>query len=566
MRLLRLKIKNFAIIREIDVEFKFGFTVLTGETGAGKTIIIDALNLALGDKASTSVVRAESDYAVVECTFQLNGAKSSLTNYLRSKHIDTESNLLTFRREIQVNGRSKAWINGKPCPITVLKEAGDLLVDLHGQHDHQSLLNQDSHIDFLDAYGDYNELISGAKNLWQKLRLLKERYEIQEQKRKLNKEKRELWEFQLEEIQKVAPKRGEYEELLKEKTLLENAEKIHTMSEEIIGALYENDDALYHRILGIIKKFVSMNKVHPAFDDQINHLEQAQYLFQDIASQISKFARDLQFDPVRLEKINQRIYLLQQIMKKYGPEISDIISHGEKLQMNLNEDDGLDVEIRRLAKEIGEATSQFSRVVRLLSQKRTEQAVDLESALEKVLNRLGITGSRFKVEIRQDADPHGWAIIDGKNVSANEKGIDRVAFLISTNPGEPLRPLVEIVSGGEISRIMLALKSILAGRDRIPVLIFDEIDIGISGHIARIVGEELRDLAKYHQILCITHLPQIAGLGMDHLRVNKVTVDGRSSTQIDHLSKEERIEEIAKLIGGKSISKTTRQQARELLN
>ncbi|MDD5766009.1 MAG: AAA family ATPase, partial [Candidatus Marinimicrobia bacterium] len=318
MKLLRLKIENFAIIKQIDMEFKSGFTVMTGETGAGKSIIIEALNLALGDKASQTVIRSGEESASVECVFQFNLQNPRLTAFFRSKEIDTKRESLILRREISNNGRSKAWINGKSCPVSLLKEIGDRLVDLHGQHDHQSLLNEDTHIDFLDAYGNYAELLVEVKSFWQHMRSVQESLNILEERRKINREKRELWEFQLDEIQKIAPKSGEIEELTQTKILLENAEKIHVIADELTNALYENDDALYHRTVEIGRKLSNLCRLYPMFGNYLTKLEESQYLFQEISNQLTNFASGLEFDPLHLEKINQRLYSLQQLLKKYG--------------------------------------------------------------------------------------------------------------------------------------------------------------------------------------------------------------------------------------------------------
>ncbi|PIS30783.1 MAG: DNA repair protein RecN [Candidatus Marinimicrobia bacterium CG08_land_8_20_14_0_20_45_22] len=566
MRLLRLKIENFAIIKQIDIEFKSGFTVMTGETGAGKSIIIEALNLALGDKASQTVIRSGEEFASVECVFQLDRKNPRLVAFFQSKKIDTERESLILRREISYTGRSKAWINGKSFPVSLLKEIGDRLVDLHGQHDHQSLLNEETHIDFLDSYGNYAELLTEVKSCWQHLRLVQDSLNILEQRRKINHEKRELWEFQIDEIQKVDPKSGEFEELTQTKTLLENAEKIHGIAEELTNALYENDASLYHRIVEVEKKLGNLCRLSPMFVNYLTKLEESQYLFQEISNQLTNFASGLQYDPLQLEKINQRLYSLQQLMRKYGPGLDDVMAYAEQVRKNLAEDDGSDIELARLTKEVKAATENYMASANRLSERRKEESIHLESKLDSALNRLGIKGSLFKVQIDPICEVIERTVSEPSNHFMGEKGIDHVVFHICTNPGEPLRPLADIVSGGEVSRIMLGLKSILAGRDQIPVLIFDEIDTGISGRIARIVGEELRELAKFHQIICITHLPQIAGLGLDHLSVQKITDNGRSATQIIRLSHGERIKEIATMIGGKSISQTTLRQAEELLS
>ncbi len=565
MSLTRLKIKNFAIIDRIDISFKPGFTVITGETGAGKSIIIDALNFSLGGKTSASMIRFGSKTATIECNFDCDVKNFPVFSFIKSKGLAAGKGSLTLKRELYSSGRSKAWINGKLCPNSVLKEVGNLLVDLHGQHDHQSLLNEDNHISFMDAFGDYQEQIEKVSVLWYKLKNLKEQRNILGQKLKINKEKRELWEFQYKEIQTVNPKENEYNELLKEKALLENSEKIHQVSTELINNLYEGDDTFYQKIQEVSKNLRVLNDINKSFTNYLTKLEDVQYLFQELSNYLSQYSSEIQHDPLRLEAINQRLYSLQQLMKKYGSTIKEVIDYKNEISGNLNDDEGLEQELSKLDKNIKEAVTNYSSAALSLSQKREEQAEILEKELQKALSRLGIKGSRFKVHLEYVPDPNGCVHVAGQTYKGDSTGVDKIAFEISTNPGEPLKPLISIISGGEVSRIMLALKSILAGRDQIPVLVFDEIDSGISGKIAHVVGEELRELGKVHQVICITHLPQIAGLGDDHLSVNKVTKDGRSLTQIERLSKGERVEEIAKLIGGKMITEASLQQARELL-
>lgn len=565
MSLTLLKIRNFAIIDKIEISFKPGFTVITGETGAGKSIIIDALNFSLGEKTSASMIRSGSEMALIECTFDCDVENSTAISFVKSKRLAICKSSVTLKRELYSSGRSKAWINGKSCSNSVLKEAGNLLVDLHGQHDHQSLLNEDNHISFMDAFGDYQDQIEKVSILWHKLKNLKEQRDILVQKWKINKEKRELWEFQYREIQTVNPKEGEYDELVKEKALLENSEKIHQISTELTHALYEGDDTLYQKIQEVSKSLRVLNDINGSFNNYFTKLEETQYLFQEISNQLSQYCNEVKYDPLRLEKINQRLYSLQQLMKKYGSTLKEVIDYKNEVSGNLNDDEGLGQKLSKLDKNISEAVTNYSSAALSLSQKREEQAEILEKELEKALIRLGIKGSRFKVRLEYVPDPNGWVHVAGQTYQGDSTGVDKIAFEISTNPGEPLKPLINIVSGGEVSRIMLALKSILAGRDQIPVLIFDEIDSGISGKIAHVVGEELRELGKVHQVICITHLPQIASLGDDHLSVNKVTKDERSLTQIERLSKGERVEEIAKLIGGKVVTETNLKQARELL-
>ena len=565
MSLTKLKIKNFAIIDHIEIEFDAGLTILTGETGAGKSIIIDALNLALGEKASPNVIRAKAETATVECTFALDNLSPSAQKILQDHDLIRNDHKLTLKREVSLTGRSHAWINGQTCLLNVLKEVGNQLVDLHGQHDHQSLLNPETHIDFLDAFGDYSELRIKTAQQFNDLKLLYDRRNLLEEQLQLNREKRELWEFQLNEIQKVAPQENEYDDLIQEKTILENTAKIQQLSSDLAFQMLESGDSIYNQLQNVLKQLANLQNITGSFTDQLTRLEESQYLFQEIARQIARFGEDLQFNPTRLEIVNQRLFSLQQLMKKYGLTLTDVIARRQKLESSLNESDDLAAQIVKNDALIKQQLEKFNQSARRLSEKRLQSAQLFKSAIEKVLERLGIVGADFAVRLELMPDPNGWIVIDGQKYKAEPSGIDRVSFEISTNRGEPRRPLAEIVSGGEVSRIMLAIKGILAGRDQIAVLIFDEIDTGISGKIARKVGEELHELAKVHQVVCITHLPQIAGLADEHFSVEKITTSGRSQTQIRKLQHEQRVAEIAKLIGGRSITETTLKQARELM-
>jgi DNA repair protein RecN (Recombination protein N) len=566
MILHTLKIDSFAIIDNITVYFKHGFTILTGETGTGKSIIIDALNLALGEKASPTMIRSGSESAYIECIFTDIDESHPVIQFMKDNHLEFIPEQLMLRRQLYVNGRSKAWINESPCTINLLKSVGDLLVDLHGQHDHQSLLREESHIQFLDAYGDYRDLLIEVHDSFMKLSHLSERHKFIKEKRNLNRAKRELWEFQLNEIEKIDPQKDEYEQLIKEKAVLENSEKIHQIAAELTKHLYEaEDDTLYRQVLTVIKKLAVLNGIDPEFTGELNKLEDTQFLIQDLSNHLSTYTDNIQFDSARMETVNQRLYHLQQLMKKYGKTIAEVIEYREKVKHYLNEDDGLDKEIAKVEGEIDSAQKEYGTVAMELSRQRKKYAESFDKQVDQALSRLGISGSKFKVSIRYIYAADGWVDLDGRKVRGEGDGIDNIVFKISTNPGEPLRPLASIVSGGEVSRIMLAMKSILAGKDQIPVVIFDEIDTGISGKVALVVGKELRSLAEAHQVICITHLPQIAGLGDHHYKVYKVADDGRSYTKIIKLNEKQRVEEIATLIGGASITDTALQQARELL-
>ncbi|MBN2279969.1 MAG: DNA repair protein RecN [Candidatus Marinimicrobia bacterium] len=550
----KLIVNNYAIIDNIEVNFRPGFNVITGETGAGKSIVIHALNLALGQKADISKIRSGAQEAEVVSRFRIyNDLPAALQIFLKENELPFDGTTLHLKRKMFDTGRSFAWINDKPCSINLLKSLGAFLVDMHGQHAHQQLLNVETHLDYLDNYGNYDELLTTVKERWQNLNFLKNKLTLLLQKQQLNKEKQELWQFQFDEISRVDPQPGELEELEKEQKLLANAERYHELAHRITQSVYEGDETIYNQLQMIIQQLRELNAISHEFDTYLNSLEQTQYLFQELSNDVSNSADNIEYNPLRLEEISNRLEAIFRLQKKYGSNIEDIVKYKHELDEKLNQEGSLEFDIMQVRKSVKEAEKQFLDSVGKLSKVRQKTASSFEKDIENQLIKLGFQHSKFEVKINTFETP-------------NERGIDCVEFYIRTNPGEPMRPLVETVSGGEVSRIMLALKSILAAGDNIPVLIFDEIDTGISGQIARIVGEEMVNLSSNHQILCITHLPQIASLGKTHLAVRKKIVNNRSVTYMENLDEIQRVDEVAQLIGGKEVTESGLNQARELLN
>lgn len=564
--LKKLKISNFAIIDNVEVDFTKGFNVITGETGAGKSIIINALNLALGYKADISKIRVGTTDSEIEAFFLITGkVPEKLQTLLQDNDIEPKPDYLIFRRKLYDTGRSSAWINDKPCPINLLKTAGTYIVDMHGQHAHQQLLNPDTHIEYLDNFGDYHGLLQQVENFWTRLINLSEKLENLEERRKLNQEKRELWQFQYDEIAKINPRPGEIEELDKEQNLLENAERYHQLANSVVEFVYEGDDTLYNHLQEVIGQVRELNRINPEFDEYLKSLEQSQFLFQELAGDIARTANDIEYDSKRLEEINNRLFDLNKLQKKYNPDLQEILYYQKELDEKLNLDGSLDIDIKKLRKELAEIRQEYIDSCVKLSEARKNTAVGFREKIVDNLLKLGFKDSDFSVEFFRSESPKGQVEIDNQRFLSDKTGFDKVEFFIRTNVGEPMAPLADTVSGGEVSRIMLAMKSILASGDKIPVLIFDEIDTGISGHIARIVGEEMLNLSQNHQILCITHLPQIASLGNYHIAVKKKIADHRSLTYIEQLAADQRVEEIAKLIAGKEITESGLSQARELI-
>jgi len=550
----KLIVNNYAIIDNIEVDFQPGFNVITGETGAGKSIVINALNLALGYKADISKIRSGAKESEIVSQFKINSdLPDSIQSLLAVNEIENNNSHITLRRKLFDTGRSSAWINNKSCSINLLKTIGAFIVDMHGQHAHQQLLNVETHLDYLDNFGEYGNLLLTVKNHWNSLNNLKDSLKLLQQRQKLNKEKQELWQFQFDEISKVNPQSGEMEVLEKEQKLLVNAERYHELANNVTSQVYEGDETLYSHLQSIIQQVREMNSISSEFDAYIESLEQTNYLLQELSTDVSNSAHSVEFNPIRLEDVNNRLSELNKLQKKYNPDIEEIIKLKDLLDEKLNQEGSLDFDIQQIQKDIDKAEKDFSTATEKLSRARHKTSRRFEKEVESQLVKLGFNHSKFEVKI-------------DKLESCNETGFDKLEFYIRTNPGEPVSPLVETVSGGEVSRIMLAMKSIMASGDNIPVLIFDEIDTGISGHIARIVGEEMVNLSNNHQILCITHLPQIASLGNTHLAVKKKIVNNRSITYMENLDNDMRVDEIAQLIGGKEVSESGMNQARELLN
>lgn len=565
MYLSRLRINNFAIIKAIDVVFKKGFSVITGETGAGKSIIIDALSLALGEKSSGSVVRTGEKLAWVECYFSDVRDNLRVGDFIARNDLPDLGDELRLRREITSAGKTRSFINGRQVNLSVLRDLGNIIVDLHGQHDHQALLYDDNHIEYLDLYAGLKGSLVELRELFYRVMRVEEELKLLRDKKRLFDEKKELWRFQLQEIEKVGPEPGEYEKLVEEKKILENAERVYQLSNEVSALIYDSEDSVFERLQMVEKKLQQLCEISSGFNDYLDEISNARFLLRELSEKIAGFVSSIDFDSGRLDSINSRLFTLQQLTKKYGGSIEEVLRYKDELKEKLGEDEGLDREIEKLEKQLDKLRQEYLSCAIELSKKRRAVARDFEKRVEEILDRLGIKGAKFEVEfgyIEQSGSPYK---LNGKSVKAGPIGIDVLHFKISTNPGESLKPLSNIVSGGEVSRIMLAIKSILAGRDQIPVLIFDEIDTGISGRIARVVGEELRKLGSHHQVLCITHLPQIASLGDNHYKVEKYVEKGKTYTTIRELTFDERVKEIASLIGGKEITETNMLQAKEML-
>lgn len=560
-----LSIKNYALIADIEIGFDAGLSIITGETGAGKSILLGALGTILGDRADTTMIRAGATKAAIEGVFEISKCKS-LIHLLKEEELYQDDNQLFLRREIYDNGRTRAFINDTPVQLSIVKSVGDLLVDLHGQHEHQSLLNPKHHLSFIDEIGGFENELDYISTAFKHLKSLQRQVQELESKQAELKEKRDSYQFQLDEISKVNPLPDEEEALLEEEKVVRNGEKLFKITQNINQILYESENSVFDRLNFVHNKLEELGAIDKFFLNLKPENESARTIIDEIAKACQTYGAKIEFNPERLDTIQDRLAELSGLKKKYNRTIPELIEYKEQIFNNLSEFESFDEQGFEIQNQIGKARELLGKLCIELSSKRKAVAFKLENEIPQMLEYLGIPHSRFNVCITYQDDPDGEIRYNGENYQASANGMDVAEFRISTNAGGDVRPLVKVASGGEISRIMLALKSILAQKGQIPVLVFDEIDNGVSGRIARTVGKKLNDLANYHQVICITHLPQIASLGQNHYLVEKMEQAGNTETKIKKLSNEERTLAVAQLLAGESISEAHLRSAKELLD
>jgi len=561
--LFSLYIKNYALIQELSIEFTPGLTIITGETGAGKSILIGALNLVLGERASSDLVRTGSTKAVIEAVLK-EVHSEKLDTLLNAAEIETTTELI-LRRELSSSGQSRCFINDTPSTAALLKQAGEILIDLHGQHEHQLLLHADTHETMLDDFAQTTAEVSAYKAARATLQELhKQLVTLKKEAAEIH-EKKEILDFQLNELHALDLKNGEDEGIETEIMLLENAETLFSLSSSLNELLYDSEHSVYSSVaaaLHIVEKLAVIDK---RFDIHIEETRTAKSIIDELARFTRSYSADIDFNPTRLDSLRERQLKLQRISKKYGLTLSGLIELQNELDTKIALEGNLEEEVNHLQQQITLQRTELSILASTLSAKRLDASRKLEREIQKQLAELGIPNATFIVSITHEEDGEGEITIEGKKFSAFNSGYDRTEFLISTNPGEKPRPLIKVASGGEISRIMLAMKSALAESSKLPILIFDEIDTGISGRVAEAVGKSLKKLSRLHQIIAITHLPQIAAMAELHLQVQKSLQNDRTVTEVSALDHESRLQAIAGLISGKEISSSSLNHAAELV-
>ena len=558
------EVKDYALIEHISVEFGNGLNIITGETGAGKSILIDAMSLLLGERASTEVVRKGAQKSFVEGIFNVKGNKK-VKSLLEENDVDFNDEMI-IRREISLKGTNRCFVNDTPVNLNLVKEVGNLLVDLHGQHEHQSLLRTETHIDYLDEFGSYQEDLQQYKKLYSEL-LTKEN-ELKEFREKENsiKEKKDFYSFQIKEIDNISPQADEEEKLIEELRILENSEKLAGLTSEIYQLLYESDNSVQDALSKVRNHLQKLSEIDKTFSESLNQSDSALAQIEDISNLVRSYNSKLNLDPEEVEAKRERLGAINLLKKKFGGSVKSILEHRKKIGEEYELAENFAGKINKLSNHIFELRKSAGILAKKISQQRSQSAKLVKKGIEGTLKELGIPHPEFKTEVKNvDTEKNNGVVVDGKYIEASSKGIDKVEFLVSTNPGEDLKPLAKVASGGEVSRIMLALKSTLAKNDRLPLLIFDEIDVGVSGRIAQKVGNTLKNLASFHQIISITHLPQIASLADHHYSIEKIAQNERIISSIKKLPASERITEVAKLLSGEKITEASLKSARELI-
>ncbi len=549
--LLRIKIKDYAIIDDVEVEFSDGFNVFTGESGVGKSIIVDALGFSLGDRADSSVVRTGAQKAIVEAVFNITD--ENILNKIKSLGFDIDGNELIIRREYDTSGRNKITINGFSESVSRVSELSEVLVDFHGQHEHQSLLNQKTHIDYLDAFGKFLKDREVIANLYCSVIDLKNK--INELSEILSqKEKRiEFLKFTVDELERANLKENEDVDLEEKFKFITNFEALFRLVNESLVFIDEGEFSVLSSIGKVITNLRSATRYNEEFNNLIPKLEEAESTIKEIRNILEDFKDRINLSPEEIEYINSRLDLIRTLKRKYNKSsVSELIKYKEECKRELEAVETGDEELRKLESEYQKLVSELRNKCLDLSKKRMNKAKEFDKLVMEKLRELAMERAIFKTDFKYYKTDDGIFEIEGTKIDVNETGIDRVEFLISVNPGEEPKPLRKVASGGEISRIMLALKNVLSDVSEVDMMVFDEIDVGIGGNTANVVGEMIQEIAKKRQIIVITHLPQVAARAKTHFKVEKVFEGAKTKVTVKELSIEERKKEIARMIGNET--------------
>lgn len=565
--LLELRIKNFAIIDSLQLEFAPGLVILTGETGAGKSIIIGALEMLLGSRVDMSALRQGSDFASVEAVFRIpEEIKESTLKRLEEEAVSDGGQYLTLTREMRVDRPNIARVNGHRTNVAFLVELGESLVDIHGQSEHLSLMRVSQHLGLLDRYANTTNLLDAYQETYRELRNAQSELARLRQIDQEADKRRDLLAFQIEEIDLAILQEGEEGQLIERRNQLVNGEKLSELSHKILVVLDDapgNQPTVMDMIGEIVQSAEVLSKTDPSLEGLTEKTTGLSDGLFELGKELRSYLDSLEFDPEELDQAQDRLAVIQEMKRKYGQDIPEIFAYREQARTELEEITGRSSRIENLIEIEQELLLELEQRGQELTLARQEGSKRLAVELESQLNDLKMSGARFEVDFKGEEDPTGVLNASGQRVEYFSDGLERIEFLVETNPGEGLKALAKTASGGETSRLMLALKNVLAHADQISTLIFDEIDQGIGGRVGAVVGEKLYNLTPEHQVICITHLPQLAGFGQQHYQVVKTLIDGRTTIQVLEIHGDARVEELATMLGGPSEKNLA--SARELM-
>ncbi len=547
-------IKNFAIIDALELDFHGGMSVLTGETGAGKSIIIDALNLALGNRADRSVARIENENVEVVATIDTTSSKEAVI-WLKEHDLD-DGDECVLRRIISKDGKSKAYINNSPSSVTALRNLGDLFVDVYGQHEHQSLMRLDMQRQLLDSFADNNKNIDELATLFRLWQSLKNQLEIAESSQADTRAKLELLRYQFQELEELDLKAEEYEEINEKFTRLNNSKELTENSMRVSQQLAgDNENSIYDSLSSLINDV----EKYAAIDDELNEPLEALHSIhiqtKEVASNLRNYSEKISSDPQELQTLEDRITAIEEISRKHKVKPNELVAVCTFIKEELDSIEGGHDDPETIKTSMQEAEQKYRTTAKIISSARKKAANILNDKITESMQALGMQGGRFHINIEPK-----------KTTELSLNGLDEIQFLVNTNPGQSLRALNKVASGGELSRLSLAIQMATSNNLKIPTLIFDEVDTGVGGATAEIVGKHLRKLGNNAQVFCVTHLPQVAAQSHHHYKVNKFEKDKSIATKISHLDEDERVAELARMLGGVELTKNTQEHAKEMLH
>jgi len=549
-----IQIRSFAIVDELSIDFIEGMSALTGETGAGKSILLDAINLCLGDRADSNNIRHGDDRAEISALFKIK-KKSTAHQWLCEQEMDQDDECL-IRRVISREGRSKGFINGSPVPMQSLKELGEMLVDIHGQHEHQSLLKRNIQRQLLDDYAGNNELLQNLKKHYRLWRQKNDQLNTLKQSASDRQSRLELLHYQVKELDKLELQASEFNSLSEEQSKLANAEKLQTTSQQCLHDLYEKEQGNIHQSLSHVSRLLEeLTTSDPSLQNIVGMLNDASIQIQESGDELRNYVENIELDPTRLNQIDERLNLILDLSRKHQVKPDKLPSLHLQLTQELESINTADQSLELLGDELKQLEEKYRKIANQLSEQRIKAAKKLNKKVTDTIRELGMPSIEFKVHLEQI-----------NNNELNINGYEKIEYMICPNPGQPLQPLRKTASGGELSRISLAIQTVLANSTHIPTLIYDEVDAGIGGPTAEVVGKKLRELGNNRQVLCVTHLAQVASQAHHHLHVSKQISKDNTTSSITQLNDKQRINETARMLGGIDITEQSLSHAKEMIN